>query len=118
MTETVDKLTTKIYAGSLFSPEDNAKLINIKIQLDNQMLMTPDATLAPIYYKAGNLYKAREYRNEAIDCYQTILENFGDTALAPKAYKELTSCSRTFVSRIKVFFIVHLVPPEVATGYL
>ena len=91
MTETVDKLTTKIYAGSLFSPEDNAKLINIKIQLDNQMLMTPDATLAPIYYKAGNLYKAREYRNEAIDCFQTILENFGDTALAPKAYKELTS---------------------------
>ncbi len=91
MSDTVDRLTTKIYAGSLFSPDDNAKLINIKIQLDNQMLMTPEPTLAPIYYKAGNLYKSREYKNEAIDCYQTILENFGDTALAPKALKELNA---------------------------
>lgn len=89
MSEDVDYLTTKIYSGSLFSPEDNAKLIKIKIQLDNQMLIAPDATLAPLYYKAGNLYKSREYKNEAIDCYQTILENFGDTALAPKALKEL-----------------------------
>lgn len=95
MSDTVDKLTTKIYSGSLFSPEDNAKLINIKIQLDNQMLSSPDATLAPIYFKAGNLYKAREYKNEAIDCYQTILENFGDTALAPKALKELNSLGVT-----------------------
>ena len=89
MSEDVDFLTTKIYSGSLFSPEDNAKLIKIKIQLDNQMLIAPDATLAPLYYKAGNLYNSREYKNEAIDCYQTILENFGDTALAPKALKEL-----------------------------
>lgn len=91
MSDDVDYLTTKIYSGSLFSPEDNAKLIKIKIQLDNQMLVAADATLAPLYYKAGNLYKAREYKNEAIDCYQTILENFGDTALAPKALKELNS---------------------------
>lgn len=91
MSDTVDKLTTKIYSASLFSPEDNANLINIKIKLDNQMLITPDASLAPLYYKAGNLYKAREYKSEAIDCYQTILENFGDTALAPKALKELNA---------------------------
>ncbi len=91
MSDTVDKLTTKIYSASLFSPEDNANLINIKIKLDNQMLISPDASLAPLYYKAGNLYKAREYKNEAIDCYQTILENFGDTALAPKALKELNA---------------------------
>ena len=91
MSDTVDRLTTKIYAGSLFSPEDNVNLINIKIKLDNQMLVSPDASLAPLYYKAGNLYRAREYKNEAIDCYQTILENVGDTALAPKALKELNS---------------------------
>jgi len=91
MSDTVDKLTAKIYAGSLFSPEDNVNLINVKIKLDNQMLISPDASLAPLYYKAGNLYRAREYKNEAIDCYQTILENFGETALAPKALKELNS---------------------------
>ena len=33
----------------------------------------------------GNVYKLRNMRAEAIDCYQTVLENFSDTALAPKA---------------------------------
>lgn len=64
-------------------------MIEIKIKLDNQMLIAPEPSLAPLYYKAGNLYRAREYRKEAIDCYQTILENFSDTALAPKATKAL-----------------------------
>ena len=45
----------------------------------------------------ANLYKAREYKQEAIDCYQTILENFPDTALAPKARQILTSMGVTVV---------------------
>ena len=85
MSETIDRLTRKVYANSLFSPADNASMIEIKIKLDNQMLIAPDITLAPLYYKAANLYKAREY------CYQTILENFPDTALAPKAKQALTA---------------------------
>ena len=89
MSTTIDNLTKKVYANSLFSPEDNQNMIEIKIKLDNQMLISPDPSLAPIYFKAGNLYKARKYKNDAIDCYQTVLENFSDTALAPKAMKEL-----------------------------
>lgn len=91
MSDTIDRLTRKVYANSLFSPADNAGMIEIKIKLDNQMLIAPDLTLAPLYYKAANLYKAREYKQEAIDCYQTILENFPDTALAPKARQALKS---------------------------
>lgn len=91
MSDTIDRLTRKVYANSLFSPEDNAGMIEIKIKLDNQMLIAPDLTLAPLYYKAANLYKSREYNKEAIDCYQTILENFPDTALAPKARQALKS---------------------------
>ena len=91
MSETIDRLTRKVYANSLFSLADNASMIEIKIKLDNQMLIAPDITLAPLYYKAANLYKAREYKQEAIDCYQTILENFPDTALAPKAKQALTA---------------------------
>ena len=53
------------------------------------MLIAPDAGLAPLYYKAANLYRTRDYKKEAIDCYQTILENFPDTALAPKARQAL-----------------------------
>lgn len=85
MSETIDKLTQKIYARALFSPQDNEKLIGVKIQLDNQMLVSSSSELAPLYFKAANVYKLRDMKPEAIDCYRTILENFSDTALAPKA---------------------------------
>ncbi len=91
MADTIDRLTKKVYANSLFSPQDNSEMIEIKIKLDNQMLIAPDTGLAPLYYKAANLYKAREYKQEAIDCFQTILENFPDTALAPKSRQALKS---------------------------
>lgn len=85
MSETIDVLTQKIYARALFSPQDNEKLIGVKIQLDNQMLVSSSSELAPLYFKAANVYKLRDMKPEAIDCYRTILENFSDTALAPKA---------------------------------
>ena len=91
MSTTVDGLTKKMYANGLFSPQDNENLIDIKIKLDNQMLVAPDVTLAPLYYKVSLLYKSRDMKNEAIDCFQTILENFADTALAPKAANQLKS---------------------------
>lgn len=85
MSDDIDNITKKIYARALLSPQDNETLIGIKIQLDNQMLVATATELAPLYYKAGNVYKLRDMKPEAIDCYQTILENFSDTALAPKA---------------------------------
>jgi len=85
MSDTIDKLTQKIYGRALFSPHDNEELIGIKIRLDNQMLMASNPALAPLYYKAGNIYKLRDMKPEAIECYQTVLENFSETALAPKA---------------------------------
>ena len=85
MSDTIDKLTQKIYGRALLSPQDNENLIGIKIKLDNQMLMSPSTELAPLYFKAGNVYKLRDMKPEAIECYQAILENFSDTALAPKA---------------------------------
>lgn len=89
MTTTIDTLTKKVYGRALLSPEDNQNLIEVKIKLDNQMLVAPDTTLAPLYYKAGDLYQKRQMKQEAIECYQTILENFADTALAPKARTSL-----------------------------
>lgn len=89
MSDDIDNLTKKIYSRALLSPQDNETLIGIKIQLDNQMLVASATELAPLYYKAGNVYKLRDMKAEAIDCYQTILENFRDTALAPKAQAAL-----------------------------
>ena len=85
MSDTIDNLTKKIYGRALLSPQDNENLIGIKIKLDNQMLMATNPALAPLYFKAGNIYKLRDMKPEAIECYQTVLENFSDTALAPKA---------------------------------
>ena len=85
MSDDIDTITKKIYSRALLSPQDNEILIGIKIQLDNQMLVATATELAPLYYKAGNIYKLRNMKPEAVDCYQTILENFSDTALAPKA---------------------------------
>lgn len=85
MSDDIDNLTKKIYARALLSPQDNEILIGIKIKLDNQMLVASATELAPLYYKAANVYKIRGMKTEAIECYQTILENFSDTALAPKA---------------------------------
>lgn len=91
MSATVDNLTKKMYAKGLFSPADNENLIDVKIKLDNQMLVAPDVTLAPLYYKVALLYKSREMKDESIECLQTILENFADTAFAPKAIAQLKS---------------------------
>ena len=85
MSDTIDNLTKKIYGRSLLSPQDNETIIGIKIRLDNQMLMAINPSLAPLYYKAGNIYRLRDMKPEAIECYQTVLENFSETALAPKA---------------------------------
>ena len=85
MSDSIDNITKKIYARALLSPKDNETIIGIKIQLDNQMLVATASELAPLYYKVGNVYKLRNMNSEAIECYQTILENFSDTALAPKA---------------------------------
>lgn len=95
MSDDIDYLTKKIYSRTLLSPQDNETLIGIKIQLDNQMLIASATELAPLYYKAGNVYLIRDMKTEAIDCYQTILENFRDTALAPKAQAALENLGIT-----------------------
>ncbi len=81
----VNVLTKKIYERELYTPEDLNKLIDLKIKVDDQMDITPDPALAPIYYKLGNIFKMRGQEKEAIVCYQTILENFLDTAYGPKS---------------------------------
>ena len=95
MSDDLDNITKKIYGRSLLSPKDTETLIGIKIKLDNSMLVATASELAPLYYKAGNVYKLRDMKPEAIDCYQTILENFSDTALAPKARQALTELGVT-----------------------
>ena len=94
MSATLENFDLKIHTKSLFSPEENEELFVIKSKLDNQMSKKPDMSLAPLYYKAGNIFSAREYNKEAVECYQTITENFGSTIYAQKAKRELAQKSK------------------------
>ncbi len=90
ITTKVNTLTQKVYERELYTPEDSKSLISLKLQLDEQMDAVPEASLAPLYYKIGNIYRLRGEEKDAISCYQTILENFSDTAYGPKAKDVLT----------------------------
>ena len=88
LTETdteINRLTTKIYGRALLSPQDNESLISIKIKLDSQLIQGSAPELAPLYFKTANILKLRDMNRDAIECYQTVLENFANTAFAPKA---------------------------------
>ena len=85
LTLSVDDLTKKIYRHELYTPEDADKLIALKLQLDEQMDILPEASFATIYFKIGNIFRIRGSKSDAITCYQTILENFSQTAYGPKA---------------------------------
>lgn len=85
MTTNVNDLTKKIYERELYTPEDAKNLIDLKLKLDEQMDILPDAALAPLYFKVGNIFRMRGDKQDAIICYQTILENFSDTVYGPKS---------------------------------
>ena len=80
LSDKTNLLTKKIYEKELYTPEDANMLIALKLQLDEQMDILPEAAFAPIYFKLGNIFRLRGQEQDAIICYQTILENFGDTA--------------------------------------
>lgn len=90
ITTTVNTLMKKVYSAALFSPKDNEDLIDIKLQLDDLFLSSPSAMdFAQLYYKVGFVYREREYKEEAIECFQTILDNFPDSPYTAKAVNEL-----------------------------
>ena len=91
----VNVLVQKVYERELYTPEDSKTLVTLKLQLDEHMDNLPEAAFAPLYYKIGNIYRMRGQEKDAIVCYQTILENFSDTAYGPKAKDILTQMGVT-----------------------
>lgn len=90
LTTSVNTLVKKVYASALFSPKDNENLVDLKIKLDSALpANTANPDFAMLYYKAGIVYREREYKEDSIDCFKTILENFPGTPYASKAMYEL-----------------------------
>lgn len=90
LTEKTDNLTKKIYERELYTPEDAKELISLKLKLDEQMDILPEASFAPLYFKIGNIFRLRGQETDAINCYQTVLENFSETVYGPKSKDILT----------------------------
>lgn len=90
MEENVDELVKKIYASSLFSPEDARKLVDIKTKLDTVLnTNAKDPMYARLFYDVAYICKQREYVDESIQYFKVVSEKFPETAYAERAANEL-----------------------------
>lgn len=86
----IDKMTAKLYTRSLFSPQDNEKIVALKLKLDEATGGVPTGEeYASMYYKLGFIYKERELKDLAIESFKVVLENFDGTLYAIKSKTEL-----------------------------
>ncbi|MGD9579991.1 MAG: hypothetical protein AB7V50_01340 [Vampirovibrionia bacterium] len=75
--KTISALTKKIYARMLFSPQDNDKLIELKINLYNLWTQNPtNKALAEPLYSTGQLLIQREMYDEATEILNIVIESF------------------------------------------
>lgn len=75
--KTIVELTKKIYSASLFSPKDNDKLINLKLQLYDLWSKNPtNRELAKPMYDTAVILKQREMYDEATELLNIVIENF------------------------------------------
>lgn len=86
----VNRLYKKVYSSSLFAPTDNDDLFEDKIIIDSQLNEeSPDAAFAELVYKLAFVLKEREFKDDAINYYQSLMDKFPDSAYVPKAAVEL-----------------------------
>lgn len=86
LTASVNMLYKKVYSNSLFSPADNDELFEDKIKLDEQIEgESPDEAMAGLVYKMALIFKQREFKDDSIDYYRSLLDKFPDSAYVPKA---------------------------------
>jgi hypothetical protein len=73
----IKELTLKIYSASLFSPEDNDKLIGLKLKLYDLWSKNPtNRELAKPMYETAGILNKREMKEEAIELLNIVIENF------------------------------------------
>ncbi len=88
--ENVDSLVKKVYASSLFAPEDAEKLVDTRTKLDEAMSANiKDPVYARLFFDVGYICKEREYVDESIRYFKLVNEKFPDTPYAARAVNEL-----------------------------
>lgn len=74
---TISMLTRKVYSQSLFSPQDNEKLVDLKIKLYQIWEKNPtNRELAEPMYNTAVLLQKRELFEEALEILNIVSESF------------------------------------------
>ena len=90
LTASVNRLVKKVYSSSLFAPSDNDALFESKMKVDTEIqVASPDTAYADLVYKIAFILKEREFKDDAIEYYRTLMDKFPDSPYVPKAAEEL-----------------------------
>ena len=90
LTTSVNKLVKKVYSVSLFSPSDNDELFDAKMKVDAEIQgESPDPSYADLVYKIAFILKEREFKDDAIIYFRTLIDKFPDSTYVPRATEEL-----------------------------
>lgn len=90
LTTSVNRLVKKVYSSSLFAPSDNDALFEAKMKVDDEIQGdSPDPTYADLVYKIAFILKEREFKDDAIIYYRTVMDKFPDSPYVPRAAEEL-----------------------------
>ena len=90
ITVSVNRLVKKVYSASLFAPADNDSLFEAKMKVDTEIQgESPDPSYADLVYKIAFILKEREFKDDAIIYYRTVMDKFPDSSYVPRAAEEL-----------------------------
>jgi hypothetical protein len=90
LTASVNRLVKKVYSSSLFAPSDNDALFEDKMKVDAEIQApSPDVAFGDLVYKIAFILKEREFKDDAIDYYRTLMDKFPDSPYVPKAAEAL-----------------------------
>lgn len=90
ITVSVNRLVKKVYSASLFAPADNDALFEAKMKVDTEIQgESPDPSYADLVYKIAFILKEREFKDDAIIYYRTVMDKFPDSSYVPRAAEEL-----------------------------
>jgi len=90
ITTSVNRLVKKVYSVSLFAPSDNDELFELKMKIDVEIQGdSPDSSYADFVYKIAFILKEREFKDDAIIYYRTVMDKFPDSPYVPRAAEEL-----------------------------
>ena len=90
ITVSVNKLVKKVYSVSLFAPSDNDDLFEAKMKVDSEIQgESPDPAFADLVYKIAFILKEREFKDDAIIYYRTVMDKFPDSSYVSRAAEEL-----------------------------